>query len=400
MAYFAPYIDASGLHVPTYQDVEDQLVSNARETFGDDIYLANDSQDFQYIATLALAIYESLLTATFAYNSRSVASAIGVGLDTIVLTNGIIRAGATNSQASANLTGTAFTVITNGQAADTNGNVWTLPETVTLDSDGEASVTVTALNDGPITALANQINIILTPTLGWATITNPGAANVGRGPETDAELKARQKVSVANPSQALTTGILGSVLEVSGVVSAQIYENDTSAPVAEINGVNNPSDFPANSISVVVDGGDNTEIANAIVLRKTPGCFTNGDVAITTVDRYSVVTVIRFTRPTLVGIDVTLTVKALSGYTSAVGDAIKAALVSYLNGLTAGQSVIISELWQAALSADGGSYPTFSLTSLEANKHGSGFTPGTVDIPLNFDEKAETVLAYISLFVV
>lgn len=40
MAYFAPYIDDSGLHIPTYQDIMDYLEEQVRLIFGNDIYLA------------------------------------------------------------------------------------------------------------------------------------------------------------------------------------------------------------------------------------------------------------------------------------------------------------------------------------------------------------------------
>lgn len=399
MTYTAPSVTPAGLIFPTYQDIEDYLVAEAKRIYGNDIYLGNDSFDFQYITLLALSLYESMLTAQFAYNSRSPVTATGVGLDTIVLVNRITRQGSTQSTVPVNLTGTAFTTITNGQVADTSGNVWNLPTSVVLDSNGEASVTATAVDSGAIVATVGTVTTILTPTIGWSTVTNPIAATVGRDAETDAELKARQKQSVANPSQALTTGILGSVLAVDGVVSAQLYENDTSSPVATINGVGNPSNYPANSITLVIDGGDNDDLADAIALRKTPCCYTDGDVAVTVTDRYAVPTIIRFYRPVAVEIDVQLSITALNGYQSAIGDAIKQALVDYLNGLTAGQSVILSELWQAALSADTASYPTFSLTALTANIHGSGNSPSTNDITLNFQEKAESQISYIALTV-
>lgn len=31
MAYFAPYIDDDGLHIPTYQDIKDDLVTEAKK---------------------------------------------------------------------------------------------------------------------------------------------------------------------------------------------------------------------------------------------------------------------------------------------------------------------------------------------------------------------------------
>jgi uncharacterized phage protein gp47/JayE len=398
VAYFAPYVDASGLHIPTYQDIEDYLVEQARAIYGSDIYLENDSQDFQFIAANALVMYDTLLSVQLAYNSRSPVTAVGTGLDGVVAINGLVREGATNSQVTVTLTGTAFTLITNGLVSDINGNVWVLPTSVTIEEDGNVTVTATAQASGAITALAGQVVIIQTPTLGWTSVTNPSAATPGRNAESDSELRARQQIAVANPSQGLTTGILGGVLSVAGVVTAQLYENDTSAPLSEINDVYNPYDFPAHSITLVVDGGDGQAIADAIGVRKTPGAGMSGDQVYTYTDRYGVPTQISFWRPIDTPIKVDLTITPLYGYTSAIGDAVKSALVNYLNSLTAGQSVIISELWQAALSADTASYPTFSLDALSAARDTD--TLDTSNILLYFDEKASTTLPDITLNVI
>ena len=45
MAYFAPYIDDAGVHIPTYVDIRDDLIAKFREIYGRDVYLGNDSQD-------------------------------------------------------------------------------------------------------------------------------------------------------------------------------------------------------------------------------------------------------------------------------------------------------------------------------------------------------------------
>lgn len=58
MAYFAPYIDDAGLHIPTYQDIKDDLVTEAKKIFGEDIYLENDSMDYEYISAIALKMYD------------------------------------------------------------------------------------------------------------------------------------------------------------------------------------------------------------------------------------------------------------------------------------------------------------------------------------------------------
>jgi len=386
MAYFPPYIDASGLQIPTYTDIENLLISNARSIFGSDIYLENDSQDFQEIALRAQAIYDTMLAVQLAYNNRSPLSAIGAGLDSIVAINGLVRRGQTASTVSVNLTGTAFTLIQNAVVADTNGNLWNLPSSVTLDAGGLATATATSQTSGTVTALAGQVSVIVTPTFGWTSVTNLDAATPGQAIETDAELRARQQISVSNPSQALTTGMIGALYELDNVTSVQLYENDTNLTLNYINGIENAGGYPPHSLTFVITGGNNNEIASSIALRKTPGAFLNGDVSVTIYDQFSVPIVVRFYRPIQAMVYVEMTIKALNGYSSAVGTAIKNAIANYLDSLVPGQAVIISELWQAALAADPLPYPVFSLLSLEASTASGALSPN--DIPFKFDEKA------------
>jgi uncharacterized phage protein gp47/JayE len=333
-----------------------------------------------------------------AYNSRSVLLATGAGLDGLVALNGIIRNPATYSTVPVTLTGTAFTLVTNGQVADTNGNIWNLPDSVTIGGGGTVTVTATAQELGAVTALAGTVTVILTPTAGWTSVTNPLEATEGVPAETDTQLRTRQAVSVANPSQALTTGILGAVLDVPNVVGAQIYENDTAAPINIINGVPNPGNYPANSITVVVAGGDNTAVAQAIYDRKTPGCYTNGTTSVTITDRYGVGTAIRFERPSDITIEVTINITARSGYNTTVGASLVAAVVAYINSLQGGQPVIRSQVEQAALSViTNATNPEFSLDSLLINR--AGDTADTANIVMDFDEVAVTTTGDISLVV-
>lgn len=399
MVYFAPTVTANGAAIPTYLDIENYLVDSAKSIFGQDIYLENDSQDFQFIAALSKAIYDTMLFAQQAYNTRGPSTAIGVGLDGVVSLNGIARRPATNSIATVTLTGTPFTLIQNGVVRDISGNRWTLPANVIIGSNGTVSVTATCQTSGEISALPGQINIIETPTFGWSSVTNPTAATPGQPEETDAELRSRQALSVANPSQALVDGILGSILAVPNVISARIYENDTNLTQTEINGVTNPDGFPPHSITCVIDGGDGQTLANTIDLRKTPGCYTNGDQVYSVVDENGVSSTIRFYRPVKVGIDVEITITALNGYTTALGTAMQQSVVDYLNSLEIGQSVIWSEVMQAALSVDTNKYPRFSLTQLLIGFHGSGNVMGETDLSLNFDEKATTQAEFVSLIV-
>lgn len=398
MVYSPPAITDAGLNIPSYSDIETLLVQQLQQVFGQDIYLANDSQDFQALAAYSQVLYDTVLTAIYAYNSRSPLTATGSALDAVVSLAGIARKPAVNSTADVTLTGTPFTVITNGVVGDINGNGWNLPASVNLGSTGTITVQATAQSEGAITALAGQIQNIATPTLGWASVTNPAAANPGEPAETDAALRVRYASSVANPSQAITTGILGAVLNVNDVVAAQLYENDSNDVLNEISGVPNTNGYPPHSITVVVRGGSNGDIASAIASRKTPGCYTNGSQSAIVLDQQGVPTTIRWFRPVDKEIIVTVHLKALSGYSSDLGDRVKQAVVSYLETLPAGRSVINSELWQAALSADTGKYASFSIVGVDAYLQGD--TPSSDDIILEFNEEATSSTGDVTIDVV
>lgn len=95
MAYFAPFIDASGLHIPSYTDVRDDLIARHRQIYGQDIYLGNDAQDYQQLCAFAEKTYDTMLLLQQVYQSFSPSTAMGARLDQIVAINGIRRKPAT-----------------------------------------------------------------------------------------------------------------------------------------------------------------------------------------------------------------------------------------------------------------------------------------------------------------
>ena len=56
MAYFAPYIDGSGLHMPTYEDRLSALCDSYRSIFGLDAELSESVPDYQLLSVFARAL--------------------------------------------------------------------------------------------------------------------------------------------------------------------------------------------------------------------------------------------------------------------------------------------------------------------------------------------------------
>ncbi|HBT5763147.1 TPA: baseplate J/gp47 family protein [Klebsiella pneumoniae] len=333
-------VTAEGISAPDYQTVLDTITGYFQQIYGSDAYLEPDSKDGQMVALVALAIHDANNTAISVYRSFSPATALGDALTSNVKINGITRRAATNSTVDLLLTGTVGTTITNGSVRDTNSVVWNLPATVVIGSDGTVVATATCVNSGAVAAVAGSVNGINTPTRGWASVTNPLAATVGVAAETDAELRIRQSQSVALASLTPFDAVDGAIANVEGVTRHKLFENDTET--TDANGL------PAHSISAIVEGGDATSIANTIRSVKGQGVSTYGTTAVIVTDKYGNPYTIRFSRPIDVPVYVSITLKALTGYSSEVGDEIKAAVASYINSLAIGDSVLLSRVYSPA----------------------------------------------------
>ena len=391
MSYFIPFINETGIHVNTYEDILADLIDQVKNIYGQDLYLDNDGLDYQFLSIQARQKYDTEQLAVYVYNSRSLATATGVALDSIVKINGLQRQTPSYSTCQVVITGVYGTVISNGIVTDISGYKWDLPAIITIPIAGSIAITVECETLGAISALPGDITIISTPTQGWISVNNLVAAVEGTPVESDSELRLRQTLSVALPSQTLLEGVGGGIASVSGVLRHKEYENDTNAP--DTNG------FPEHSITCVVEGGTDANIAEQIYLRKGIGCYTNGDVAVDYTDNYNNITTIRFYRPSYITIIVEIDITQLTGYTVDMITSIKEALVDFINNYDIGNDVIWSSFWYEIQSIiTDMKNPPFKITAINISTGGSPLgSPGTVDIDISALEVAYAELTDITV---
>ncbi|MBO1727634.1 baseplate J/gp47 family protein [Klebsiella pneumoniae] len=384
-------VTAEGISAPDYQTVLDTITGYFQQIYGSDAYLDPDSKDGQMVALVALAIHDANNTAISVYRSFSPATALGDALTSNVKINGITRRAATNSTVDLLLTGTVGTTITNGSVRDTNSVIWNLPATVVIGTDGTVVATATCANSGAVAAVAGSVNGINTPTRGWASVTNPLAATVGIAAETDAELRVRQSQSVALASLTPFAAVDGAIANVEGVTRHKLFENDTET--TDANGL------PAHSISAIVEGGDATEIANKIRSTKGQGVSTYGTTAVIVTDKYGNPYTIRFSRPVDVPIYVSITIQALTGYSSEVGDEMKAAVAAYINSLAIGDSVLLSRVYSPANLGvvSGGNARYYDIMELLIGRTAEGVA--AANVVFAYDESASCSVDNIALVV-
>lgn len=386
---FAIQITENGVIAPTYEESLSFFQGVFQSIYGQDVNLDSDTSDGQMVAILAKAYTDACAQIVASYAGYAPSTASGVQLSSVVKVNGIARYVATQSTADVQIVGQAGTVISGGIVEDDNGYRWNLPDSVVIPINGEITVTATCQEQGSIAAAPNTITQIITPTLGWQSVTNPDSATEGNPVETDAQLRQRQSQSVALPSRSVTEGIIAGIEALTGVVGINWDDNDTDE--TDSNGV------PAHSIAVVVDGGDAQEIAQTILLKKGPGCGTYGDTTIAVTDSYGRTNNISFSRPDLVQVKVQVTIQPLSGYETDIGNQIQKAVTNYINGLGIGESVILTRLYLPASLCGTNMIQYYKLVSVEIAQGDGGYS--TSDIDIAYNEQAQTSLENVEIVV-
>ncbi|MBK4129433.1 baseplate J/gp47 family protein [Klebsiella michiganensis] len=382
-------VTAEGISAPDYQTVLDTITGYFQQIYGSDSYLDPDSKDGQMVALVALAIHDANNTAITVYRSFSPSTALNDALTSNVKINGISRRAATNSTVDELLVGEPGTIITNGSVKDTNGIIWNFPAQVVIGIDGTAIATATCTTPGAVAALAGSVNKINTPTRGWVSAINPLAATVGVAAETNAELRVRQSQSVALPSVTPFEAVDGAIANIDGVTRHKLYENDQDTPDA--NGL------PPHSIAAIVEGGDATVIANTLRGVKGQGSTPFGSTVIIVPDKYGSPHPVGFSRPVDVPVFVKITISPLTGYTSQVGDEIKAAVAAYINSLAIGASVLLSRIYSPANLGvvSGGNSRYYDITELLIGTSSAGVA--ATNIVIAFDHSASCRVADINL---
>lgn len=298
-------LDSSGLTIQTTQEIIDEILlgtvdfSGMYAIYGADINVDPNSPDGQMINIIAQAKRDCLELITQVYNSFDPDKAIGVSLNARVAINGVTRNPGTFTQQTVTVTVSQAVTVPGLDTfptapflvSDGNGNKFALVSTQAFGGPGSMDLPFQAVLLGPVSSLPNTITKIETPLLGVTGVNNAaGPTTLGLTEETDYALRIRRAKSVSLPSQGYVNGLTAALLNIPGVTSVRVYENDTNS--TDINGIT------AHSIWVVVAGGDLTAIAQAIYVERSMGCGMVGSVTVLIMQIDGSPFTVRFGRPT------------------------------------------------------------------------------------------------------
>ncbi|MGH9928346.1 MAG: baseplate J/gp47 family protein [Pyrinomonadaceae bacterium] len=206
-----------------------------------------------------------------AYNSKDPNKAIGTDLHTIGMLTGSIPSEGSGSSVELMLTGTPGTVVPAGTRRESavTGTRWAIDQTVTLDGAGEATVNATCTTIGPTQADAGTITRAVDVVGGLTGSANAAPAQPGTGEQSDSSFRIERAISVGRPGNNQIDSMLGEIFATDGVRRVKVYENDTNS--GEFDAEDNPYSLPAHSISPVIDGGTDADVAYSIYIKKNPG---------------------------------------------------------------------------------------------------------------------------------
>lgn len=280
-------INANGLTVMTRAELVAQFTAAFQAIYGADINLDSDTPDGQMLNIFVQAVLDQQDLLVQIYNQFDPDNAIGTVLDQRVAINGIQRQAGTYTKTNVtivasqalNLYGLDQSANPVYTVADNAGNKWLLEETQTIASPGSYVYSFRAEKPGAVLTIPNTITVPVSVVLGVTSINNPTTyTTLGINEESDAALKIRRQKSVSLSSQGYLAGLLAALLNINGVTSAFVYENNTGATDAD--------GIPSHSIWVIVQGGTDAEIAQAIYNKRNAGVGMKGaeSVLLTQVD--------------------------------------------------------------------------------------------------------------------
>lgn len=384
MAY--NYLTDTGIIVADTSSTLAEVQDEFKAIFGNDI-------DLNPAGVIGLLISQEVLTRdSVARYSALLANQInpnfagGIFLDAIAKLTGLSRQQATYSTITAVLTGTPGTVISAGtRAQTTNNDVFALTTTVTIGTDGTVSATFQAEVLGAIPVLANTLTKILDTTLGLDSINNPTAGTLGLTTQTDLEFRTLRNDTLSIYGQGTIDAISSALYNVLNVQSLQGRENtaDTTTIIDTIS-------MKPHSIYFCVNGGLDSDVANAIYQNRSAGSDFNGSTIVPITSKSGQIINILFDRPTVISLLAKITVRISGSATSAQ---ISQAIEDHAKTFKVGVNVSAFELVSAAAQISG-----VYVVSSEIAPADTGIYQ-TSEITININEIASLTASGITVIV-
>jgi len=329
----------TGLTVPPVSAILDGVLTDWDTAFGGGMNKSLETPQGQICSSTAAIIADNNAVMAELVNQIDPDTASGFMQDCIARIYFIDRIPGAPTVVDCVVTGALGTIIPIGaQAQDTSGNIYSSLQLVTIPVGGSISCQFANVVDGPIPCPATTLNAIYRAIPGWDAINNVSGGVLGQNVETQAAFAYRRAQSVALNAQGSLQAVYAAVFDVEDVDDVYVFENFTNGTILV-----GSTDYPlvAHSLLVSVVGGTDTDVANAIFTKKSPGCDMNGNTPVVVFDtsgydppfpQYP----ITFLRPDPLAFKFIVNIQDSPGLPSNITDLVKAAVIDTFNGISNG----------------------------------------------------------------
>lgn len=391
----ANVIDVNGIHIDDLNTTLEELTTNFKNIYGQNINVDQNSPDGQLLNIIAQAKQDLLEFAVSIYNGMDVDTVVGDPQDILYKLNGLIRKAseysyvevAVTTNAACNLNGLDSNVLSptavGYTVSDNNGNNWYLVDSVSLEANTTTILNFRAALSGALECLPNTITVMSTIVAGVASVNNPAIQYLtGNSEESYADFRTRRNRAMAIASIGFEDGLRAQLENISTVSAAFVYQN--RGDVIDSKGV------PPHSIWCIVEGGTDDEIGRIIYANITDGCGMKGETVVNVSKSNGSLEEIKYDRPQFENLYIKANLQNLSN--SALDlEYIKTQIVTELgfdiygaadssNITTVMKSIVVDNAvpYDVQVSLDGATWKEYLLPSSVQNK----FTVTTENITL------------------
>jgi len=245
------------------------------------------------------------------YSNLTLANSTGIALDNLAYTLcGLKRKTGSQTIINIAIVTTSACALSGGEfkVQDSAGNIFILQATQTITTAGTYTFSFICSSVGATNPSIGSITQISTPIQGVASVTNNATASVvGTDYETDAQLRIRIAVSRSFNSRDQLSSIKSRLLAINGVTYAYVDHNRTD--------ITNSIGILPHSVACVVEGGLQSDIANAIALYSAPiGIATQGDITYTITKSNGRTEIVSYSQTTITLCQVYISIYKDGGY--------------------------------------------------------------------------------------
>lgn len=344
----ATTIDETGFHRDRYQDVREENAQRWNDSFPD--MDTSTPRVAGRIISIQSAIHDNLnAKAEYILNSFSPFTAIGAQLSNLAPLMNKRRLPRIYSQVTlqfnADLNGANIPDGTIVSSSVDRTKKFATTQRLIIAPNGFGVVLAEAIEASDYKPAAGTITVIESGVYGVVSVTNPNDGTLGRSRETDAQLRFRM-LQTSSAASGTPEGIYTAISQVDGVTYASVLENFTDTT--------NAAGMPPHSIMPVVDGGDDAEVALAILETRAAGIdfTTSTDIPGASWESVTVTNpangqqvMVWFARPTNTTATIAINISTDSNFPTDGQQRIKDEVVNFVNQWPIGKVLYASRLY-------------------------------------------------------